>query len=151
MSCFPASAPKRPESLPNVNQYEHSSLVALRPQKPAPDAETAVKSKPRDAAQDDLLYKLQDKPLRPLQRLVISALEYISMPDLTQDYDDNFRADIKAELNTSRQMVRCFALHTFALHSNIVHRRKILSMTVLGCSKHEGRGHQICSQFVQHG
>ena len=51
-----------------------------------------------------------------------------------------FAADIKAELNASRQMVRCFAIHTLALHSDIVHRRKILSKTALGCSKHEAAG-----------
>ena len=62
------------------------------------------------------------------------------MPDLTKDYDDDFPADIKAELNTSRQMVRCFALYTLALHSDIVHRRKMVSMTALECSKHEAAG-----------
>ena len=41
-------------------------------------------------------------------------------------------------MNASRQMVRC--LHTLALHSDIVHRRKILAKTTLGASKHEAEG-----------
>ena len=37
-------------------------------------------------------------------------------------------------------MVRCFAIHTLALDSDIVHRRKMVSMSALGCSKHEAEG-----------
>mgnify|MGYP003334662645 CR=1 FL=1 len=99
-----------------------------------------MKSKPRDAAQDALLYKLLDKPLFPLLRLVIPALEYISMPDLTKEYDDDFPKDIKAALNASRTMVRCFAIHTLTMHSDIVYRRKILAKTALGAFKHEAEG-----------
>ena len=36
------------------------------------------------------------------------------MPDLTEEYDDDFPAEIRAELNTSRTMARCFALYTLA-------------------------------------
>ena len=103
---------ERIEKLPSVTQYGHSSLVDLCPVKPNGDVEAAFEAKPRDAAQDDLMYKLLDKLMRPLLRLVLPVLDYISMPDLTQDYDDDFPADIKAELNASHQRVRFFAIYT---------------------------------------
>ena len=62
------------------------------------------------------------------------------MPDLMRGYDHGFPADIKGALNASRTMVRCFAIYTLALHSDIVHRRKILAKTALGASEHEAEG-----------
>ena len=57
-----AIRPERPELLPSVAQYNHSALVDLRPVKAAGDVETALKAKPRDQAQDDLLFKILEKP-----------------------------------------------------------------------------------------
>ena len=65
--------PERPDKLPNVTQYDHSALVDLRPVKASGDMETALKAKPRDQAQDDLLFKILGKPMRPLHRLILRA------------------------------------------------------------------------------
>ena len=49
---FSGIRPERIEKLPNVTQYDHSSLVDVSPVKPHGAVEAAVKAKPRDAAQD---------------------------------------------------------------------------------------------------
>ena len=49
--------PERSEMLPSVTQYEHCRLIDLRPVKPVGDVETALKAKPRDLAQEELLFK----------------------------------------------------------------------------------------------
>ena len=132
--------PERPELLPSVTQYDHSALVDLRPVKATGDVETALKAKPRDQAQDDLLFKILDKPMRALHRLIIPALDYVNMPDLTKDYDDDFPEEISRALNASNTLLRGFAMHTLALHSDLMHRRRILAKTALGASKQEAEG-----------
>ena len=132
--------PERPELLPSVTQYNHSALVDLRPVKATGDVETALKAKPRDQAQDDLLFKILDKPMRALHRLIIPALDYVNMPDLTKDYDDDFPEEISRALNASNTLLRGFAMHTLALHSDLMHRRRILAKTALGASKQEAEG-----------
>ena len=67
---FGGIRPERQEQLPSVTQYDHCPLIDLRPVKPVGDVETALKAKPRDQAQDDLLFKLLDKPMRPLHGLI---------------------------------------------------------------------------------
>ena len=124
----------------SVTQYGHRPLIDLCPVKHIRDVEAALKAKPRDQAQDDLLFKLLDKPMRPLHRLIIPALELADMPDLTKDYDDDFDPDIKRALSASSSLLRGFAVYTLALHSDRMHRRKVLAMTALGASKHEAEG-----------
>ena len=102
--------------------------------------EAALKAKPRDQAQDDLLFKILDKPMRALHRLIIPALDYVNMPDLTKDYDDDFPEEISRALNASNTLLRGFAMHTLALHSDMMHRRNVLAKTALGASKHEAEG-----------
>ena len=63
---------------------------------------------------------------------MIPALEIIGLPDITEDYKDDFPEEIWQELNASKQPLRCFAIYTLALHSNIVHRRKMCSFAALG-------------------
>ena len=91
--------PERPEKLPSVTQYEHSALVDLRLVKATGDVQTALKAKPRDQAQDDLLFKILDKPMRPLHRLILPALDYVNVPDITKDYEDDFPEEIKRALD----------------------------------------------------
>ena len=62
------------------------------------------------------------------------------MPDLTAEYEDDFDPEIKRALSASSSLLRSFALHTLALHSDLMHRRKILALTALGVSKHEAEG-----------
>ena len=123
-----------------MTQYDHCPLIDLQPVKPVGDVETALKAKPRDQAQDDLLFKLLSKPMAPLHRMIIPALELANMPNLTKDYDDDFDPDIKRALWASSSLLRSFANYTLALHSDMMHRRKILAMTALGASKHEAEG-----------
>ena len=52
---FAGIRPERHEMLPSVTQYEHPSLVDVLPVKATGDVEMALKAKPRDLAQDDLL------------------------------------------------------------------------------------------------
>ena len=66
--------PERPDKLLSVTQHDHSTLVDLRPVKASGNMEKALKAKPRDQAQDDLLFKILEKPMRPLQRLTLAAL-----------------------------------------------------------------------------
>ena len=132
--------PERPELLPSVAQYDHSALVDLRPVNVTGDVEAALKAKPRDQAQDDLLFKILDKPMRALHSLIIPALDYVNMPDLTKDYDDDFPEEISRALNASNTLLRGFATHTLALQSDLMHRRRILAKTALGASKQEAEG-----------
>ena len=137
---FAGVRPDRSEMLPSVTQYPHCSLIDLRPIKPVGDVETALKAKSKDLAQEELLFKILSKPMVPLHRMIIPALELANMPDLTAEYDDDFDPDIKRALSASSSLLRSFAIHTLALHSDLMHRRKILAMTALGASKHEAEG-----------
>ena len=137
---FAGIRPDRSEMLPSVMQYPHCSLIDLRPIKPVGDVETALKAKSKDLAQEELLFKILSKPMVPLHRMIIPALELANMPDLTAEYDDDFDPDIKRALSASSSLLRSFAIHTLALHSDLMHRRKILAMTALGASKHEAEG-----------
>ena len=137
---FAGIRPDRSEMLPSVTQYPHCSLIDLRPIKPVGDVETALKAKSKDLAQEELLFKILSKPMVPLHRMIIPALELANMPDLTAEYDDDFDPDIKRALSASSSLLRSFAIHTLALHSDLMHRRKILAMTALGASKHEAEG-----------
>ena len=137
---FAGIRPDRSEMLPSVTQYPHCSLIDLRPIKPVGDVEMALKAKSKDLAQEELLFKILSKPMVPLHRMIIPALELANMPDLTAEYDDDFDPDIKRALAASSSLLRSFAIHTLALHSDLMHRRKILAMTALGASKHEAEG-----------
>ena len=55
------------------------------------------------AAIDDVLFKLQDKPLRQLLTLVPSL---INLCDISEEYDDEFSDEIKQEIGLSRQLLR---------------------------------------------
>ena len=78
--------------------------------------------------------------MAPLHRMIIPALELANMPDLTKDYDNDFDPDIKRALSASSSLLRSFAIYTLALHSDMMHRRKILALTALGASKHDTEG-----------
>ena len=102
--------------------------------------EQALKAKPRDQALDDLLFKILAKPMAALHRMIIPALELANMPDLTAEYDDDFDPEIKRALSASSSLLRSFALHTLALHSDLMHRRRVLAKTALEASKQEAEG-----------
>ena len=84
---FAGVRPDRSEMLPSVTQYPHCSLIDLRPIKPVGDVELALKAKSKDLAQEELLFKILSKPMVPLHRMIIPALELANMPDLTAEYE----------------------------------------------------------------
>ena len=66
---------------------------------------TAVyRSKAKEAAIDDVLFKLQDKLLRQLLRLVVPSLSLMNLPDIFEEYDEDFPDEIKQEISLSRQL-----------------------------------------------
>ena len=115
----------------------HRALLDLRPNKVSPDVTAAFRSKAKEAAIDDVLFKLQDKLLRQILRLVLSSLSLINLPDISEDYDDEFPDEIKQKISLSRQLLGGFAIYTLALHSDIVHLGKMCSFTALGLTEHE--------------
>ena len=58
-----------------MSEYPHCSLIDLRPVKPVGDVEMALKAKSKDLAQEELLFKILSKPMVPLHRMIIPALE----------------------------------------------------------------------------
>ena len=61
---FAGIRPEKNKLLPSVTQYGHRPLIDLRPVKPIGNVETALKAKPRDQAQNDLLFKLLDRTMQ---------------------------------------------------------------------------------------
>ena len=49
---------------------------------------------------------MQDKPVKPLLRLAIPALELIHLPDITEEYDDDFLQENRRELDAQNQQMR---------------------------------------------
>ena len=50
------------------------------------------------------------------------------------------RRNSRGALDASHTLLRGFAMHTLALHSDLMHRRRILAKTALGASKQEAAG-----------
>ena len=121
----------------------HCTLLDIRPRKVSPHVNAVFRSKAKEAAIDDVLFKLQDKLLRQLLRLVVPSLSLINLRDVSEEYDEDFPADIKPEISLSRQLLRGFALYTLALHSDIVHRRKMCSFSALGLTEYEASGMEL--------
>ena len=80
----------------------HRTLLDFRSRKVSPDVTAAFRSKAKEAAIDDVLFKLQDKLLRQILRLVVPSLSLVNLPDATEEYED-FPADIKQEISLSRR------------------------------------------------
>ena len=137
---FSGIRPESSELLPDLTRSApFRTLLDFRPRKVSPDVTAAFRSKAENTAIDDVLFKLQDKLLRQLLRLMVPSHSFVNLPDATEEYED-FPADIKQEISLSRKLLRGFALYTLALHSDIVHRRKMCSFTALGLSEHEASG-----------
>ena len=67
-------------------------------------------------------------------------LDYYSEISNLEDYDEDFPEEIRQELDAQKQLLRCFAIYTLALHSDSVHRRKMCSFTAHGLSEDEASG-----------
>ena len=111
--------PPAPELLPDISVYPHNPLLDWRPKKVTPDTSSAFRSRTKEATTDDVLFKIQDKPLSKIMRLVMPAFEMISLPDLADQYENGLPQEIQAELTAQKRLLKCFAMYTLALHSDI--------------------------------
>ena len=123
--------------LPDISVYAHNPLLDWRPKKVTPDTLNAFRFRSKEATTDDVLYKIQDKPLSKLMRLVLPTFDMLSLPDLGQQFDEGLPKEIRAELTALQRLLRCFAMYTLALHSDIVQSRRLASLTALGMTKDE--------------
>ena len=72
---FSGIRPSAPEMLPDISVYAHNALLDWRPKKVTPDTLAAFRFRSKKATTDDVLFKLQEKPLAKLMRLVFPAFE----------------------------------------------------------------------------
>jgi hypothetical protein len=140
---FSGVRPITPELLPDISVYAHNPLLDWRPKKVTPDTLNAFRFRTKEATTDDVLYKIQDKPLSKLMRLVLPTFDMLSLPDLGQQFDKGLPKEIRAELTALQRLLRCFAMYTLALHSDIVQSRRLASLTALGMTKDEVLGTQF--------
>ena len=89
--------PSATELQPDISRYAHNGLIDFHPKSVAPNTQAAFRTCAKDSATDDVLFKLQDKPLRNLTRLGMPAFEMIQLPDLSLQFG-GLSKDITAEL-----------------------------------------------------
>jgi hypothetical protein len=140
---FSGVRPITSEMLPDISVYAHNPLLDWRPKKVTPDTLNAFRFRSKEATTDDVLYKLQDKPLSKLLRLVVPAFDMLSLPDLGKEFDGGLPKEIRAELTALQRLLKCFSMYTLALHSDIALSRKLASLTALGMTKDEVLGTQF--------
>ena len=109
--------------LPAISVYAHNALLDWRLKKVTPDTVAAFRFRTKEATTDDVLFKLQEKPLAKLMRLVFPAFEMSSLPDLADQFSGGLPKEIEAELTAQKRLLQCFATYTLALHSDIVQKR----------------------------
>ena len=97
--------------MPDRSTCAHNGLLDFRPKKVRPDM-TASCSHAKEAVSDDALFKLKDKVLRPLCRLVMPAFEMIQLPGLSEEYESDPQ-EIVNKLQAQKRLLKCFATHTF--------------------------------------
>ena len=115
--------------LPDISVYAHNPLLDWRPKKVTPDTLAAFRSRTKEATTDDVLFKIQDKPLSKLLGLVLPAFEMLSLPDLADQYQGGLDHEITAELSALKRLLQCFAIYTLSLHSEIAQSRRLASPT----------------------
>jgi hypothetical protein len=140
---FSGIRPSALELLPDISVYPHNPLLDWRPKKVTPDTLAAFRSRTKEATTDDVLFKIQDKPLSKLMRLVMPAFEMLSLPDLADQYQGGLDQEITAELSALKRLLQCFAIYTLNLHSDIAQTRRLASLTALGMTKDEVIGTQF--------
>ena len=140
---FSGVRPAASEMLPDLSVYAHNPLIDWRPKKVTPDTLNAFRFRSKEATTDDVLYKLQDKPLSKLMRLVVPTFDMLSLPDLGNEFDGGLPTEIRSEMTAMQRLLRCFAMYTLALHSDIVQSRRLASLTALGMTKDEVLGTQF--------
>ena len=99
-----STRPSAPEMLPDISVYAHSVLLDWRPRKVTPDTLAAFRFRTKEATTDDVLFKIQEKPLAKLMRLVFPAFEMISLPDLADQFSGGLPKEIEAELSAQNRL-----------------------------------------------
>ena len=121
--------------LPDISVYAHNALLDWRPKKVTPDTFAAFRFCTKEATTDDVLFKIQEKPLAKLMRLVFPAFKMISLPDLADQFSGGLPKEIEAELTAQKRLLLCFATYTLALHLDIAQKRRLASLTALGMTQ----------------
>ena len=67
----------------------------------------------------------------------------ISLPDIADQFSDGLPKEIEPELTAQKRLLQCFATYTLALHSDIVQKRRLASLTALGMTQDEVIGTQF--------
>ena len=129
--------------LPDISVYAHNALLDWRPKKVMLDTVAAFRFRTKEAVTDDVLYKIHEKPLAKLMRLVFPAFEMIFLPDLADQFSDGLPVEIEAELTAQKRLLQCFATYTLALHSDLAQKRRLVSLTALGMAQDEVIGTQF--------
>ena len=129
--------------LPDISVYAHNALLDWRPKKVTPDTLAAFRSRTKESTTDDVLFKIQEKPLAKLMRLVSPAFEMTSLTDLADQYTHGLPKEIEAELTAQKRLLQCFATYTLALHSDLAQKRRLASLTALGMTQDEVIGTQF--------
>ena len=105
-------------------------MLDWRPKKVSLDVTATFRTKSKESHRNDLLFNLQDKPLKPILRLAIPALELISLPDITEGCEDDFPEETWQEF---RQLHTCFSLRQCATPQDVlVHRTRALEARGFG-------------------
>ena len=94
--------------LPDISVYAHNALFDWRPKKVTPDKLAAFRSRTKESTTDDVLFKIQEKPLAKLMRLVFPSFEMISLPDLADKFTHGLPKEIEAELTAQKRLLQCF-------------------------------------------
>lgn len=91
--------------------------------------------------EENVLFKLQEKPLRNLTWLVMPAFEMLQLPDLSLQFEGGLPEEVTAELASIETVVEGFRnLHTrTAFGCNT----ETTSLTALGMTEHEVLGTQF--------
>ena len=91
-------------------------MLDWRPKKVTPDTVAAFRFRAKEATTDDVLFKIQEKPLAKLMRLVFPAFKMISLPDLANQFSGGLPKEIEVELTEQKRVLQCFITYTLALY-----------------------------------
>ena len=116
---------------PDLAEFPFHDLVDFRPKATNHETAEAFKRLPKQQAIDETLKSVADKQVRPLGRLAMAALD-LGSTEWSDDSDE-----VKAHADKMQVALIRMAQHTFMLHSDAVHRRKLAAFTAIGIKDYE--------------
>ena len=120
-----------PDSKPDLSEFPFHELVDVRPKATNHETTEAFKRFPKQQAIDEVLKSVADKQIRPLCRVAMAALD-LGSTELSDNPDE-----VKAHADKMQVALIRMAQHTFMLHSDAVHRRKLAAFTAIGMKDYE--------------